>query len=65
VDEFAFDNADVFDFPDVEEQLKKATKKTTTKKTSNRGRKAKIISVHGNDDKKDNDNLLVFPFILG
>jgi Ulp1 family protease len=94
---FDFDNADVFDFPYVEEQPKKETKKTTPKKTTeqpkketkmttpkkttvqakketkkttpkkatNHGRKAKIISVVGNDNKKDSDNLLVFPFILG
>ncbi len=54
-------NVDEFDFDDVEEQQKKVTKK----KAMNHGRKPKIISVDGNDDKKDNDDVLVFPFILG
>jgi hypothetical protein len=46
-------------------QAKKETKKATPKKATNRGRKAKNISVVGDDNNFDNDNLLVFPFILG
>ncbi len=46
-------------------QVKKETKKATPKKVTNRGRKAKNIVVVGDDNNLDNDNILVFPFILG
>jgi hypothetical protein len=39
VDKFDFDNSDVFDFPYVEEQPKKKTKKTTPKKMTEQPKK--------------------------